>query len=120
MKKARNKRQAHYTRPAMRDWQGGETPMPVEKNCSKAADWVSDILAGLKIADGVEEGRIREGWKAVAGEFVAAQTEVISLKRGVLIPASAATGDAISSRAISRRAAAQSSSGDWEKCGKGS
>lgn len=85
MKKARNKRQAHYTRPAMRDWQGGETPMPVEKNCSKAADWVSDILAGLKIADGVEEGRIREGWKAVAGEFVAAQTEVISLKRGVLI-----------------------------------
>ena len=42
-------------------------------------------LGQLKIADGVEEGRIREGWKAVAGDFVAAQTEVISLKRGVLI-----------------------------------
>lgn len=59
--------------------------MPTEKNCSKAADWVSDILAGLKISEGIEESRIRDGWKAVAGDFVAAQTEVISLKRGVLI-----------------------------------
>ena len=59
--------------------------MPTEKNCSKAADWVSAILGGLKIADGIEEGRIREGWRAVAGDFIAAQTEVISLKRGVLI-----------------------------------
>ena len=59
--------------------------MPTEKNCSKAADWVGAVLGGLKIADGVEEGRIREGWKTVAGDFVAAQTEVISLKRGVLI-----------------------------------
>lgn len=59
--------------------------MPTEKNCTKAADWVSNILGSLKIADGVEEGRIREGWKAVAGDFVAAQTEVISLKRGVLV-----------------------------------
>ena len=59
--------------------------MPTEKNCSKAADWVSGILASLRIADGVEESQIREGWKKVAGDFVAAQTEVISLKRGVLI-----------------------------------
>ncbi|MGJ8724224.1 MAG: DUF721 domain-containing protein [Roseibacillus sp.] len=85
MKKSRDKRQVYSTRPVVRDWQGGDVPMPTEKNCSKAADWVSAILGGLKIADGVEEGRIREGWKAVAGDFVAAQTEVISLKRGVLV-----------------------------------
>lgn len=59
--------------------------MPTEKNCSKAGDWVDSILSSLKIADGIEEGRIREGWKAVAGEFVAGQTEVVSLKRGVLV-----------------------------------
>jgi hypothetical protein len=85
MKKARDKRKAHFTRPVLRDWQGGDTPMPTEKNCSKAADWVSSILAGLKVADGVEEGKIREGWKKVVGDFVANQTEVISLKRGVLV-----------------------------------
>ncbi len=85
MKKAREKRRAHYTRSVVRDWQGGETPMPTEKNCSKAADWVSDILAGFKMAEGVEEGQIRESWKKVAGDFVSTQTEVISLKRGVLL-----------------------------------
>ena len=85
MRKRGDKRQAHKTRAVVRDWQGGDTPMPTEKNCSKAADWVSGILAGLRIADGVEESQIREGWKKVAGDFVAAQTEVISLKRGVLI-----------------------------------
>lgn len=85
MRKPRDKRKPHFTKPVMRDWQGGDTPMPTEENCSKAADWVGNILAGLKISDGVDEGRIRQGWKKVAGEFVAAQTEVVSFKRGVLV-----------------------------------
>lgn len=85
MKKARQQRRTHFTPKVVYDWQGGATPMPTEKNCSKAGDWVDSILSSLKIADGIEEGRIREGWKAVAGEFVAGQTEVVSLKRGVLV-----------------------------------
>lgn len=85
MKKSQQRRRAHYTPKAVQDWQGGHTPMPSDLNCSKAADWVEKVLAGIKVSDGVEESRIREGWKAVAGEFVAAQTEVISLKRGILI-----------------------------------
>lgn len=85
MRKRADRRRAHFTRTVVRDWQGGETPLPTEKNCSKAADWVSDILAGLKVSEGIEEGQIRESWKKVAGDFVAAQTEVISFKRGVLV-----------------------------------
>ena len=44
MKKSRDRRQVHFTKSVVRDWQGGDTPMPVEKNCSKAADWVGAIL----------------------------------------------------------------------------
>ncbi|GHC65971.1 DUF721 domain-containing protein [Roseibacillus persicicus] len=85
MKKSFGKRKAHFTKRVVRDWQGGDTPMPTEENCSKAGDWVESILGSLKISDGLEEGRIRQSWKKVAGDFVAAQTEVISLKRGVLV-----------------------------------
>ena len=87
MKKSRQKRtrKAHYTSAVMRDWQGGTTPMPTDLNSSKAGDWVGGILAGFNLSDGIEESRIKEGWKAVAGDFVAAQTEVVSLKRGVLV-----------------------------------
>ena len=85
MRKPRDKRKVHRTRPVIRDWQGGDIPMPLEKNSSKAGDWVEGILSSLKLSDGLEEGRIRDGWKAVAGDFVAAQTEVLSLKRGVLL-----------------------------------
>ncbi|MDQ8190182.1 DUF721 domain-containing protein [Roseibacillus persicicus] len=85
MKKSFGKRKAHFTKRVVRDWQGGDTPMPTEENCSKAGDWVESILGSLKISDGLEEGRIRQSWKKVAGDFVAAQTEVVSLKRGVLV-----------------------------------
>lgn len=81
----RGKRKEFLTPQVMRDWQGALTPMPTERNCSQAGDWVPDILAGLRISEGVEEGQIREGWRKVAGDFVAAQTEVVSLKRGVLV-----------------------------------
>lgn len=79
------RRKGHYTPSVVRDWQGGNTPMPTDLNCSQAGDWVKTVLSGFKLGEGVEEEQIREGWKAVAGEFVAAQTEVISLKRGVLL-----------------------------------
>lgn len=69
----------------VRDWQQGDTPMPTEENSEKAAAFVSEILAGLRISEGVEESRIRDSWKVVAGDFVAAHTEVVSLKRGVLL-----------------------------------
>lgn len=85
MRKPFGKRRHHFTKAVVRDWQGGDTPMPTEENCSRAGDWIEGILGSLKISEGVEEGRIRQSWKKVAGDFIAAQTEVVSLKRGVLV-----------------------------------
>ena len=85
MRKRAPKRRVRKTPQVVRDWQQGDTPMSTEENSVKAAALVSDILAGLRISEGIEESRIRDGWKTVAGDFIAAQTEVISLKKGVLL-----------------------------------
>lgn len=85
MRKRFSKPRVHRTPEVVNDWQQGQTPMPTGENASIAADWVGAILAGLNLSEGLEESRIRDGWRVVAGDFVAAQTEVISLKKKVLV-----------------------------------
>ncbi|MEM9079314.1 MAG: DUF721 domain-containing protein [Verrucomicrobiota bacterium] len=54
-------------------------------NSTRAGDWVQGVLDRAKLSDGVEEGTLRESWGKIAGSFVSEQTEVLSLKRGVLV-----------------------------------
>ncbi|MBK1833395.1 DUF721 domain-containing protein [Roseibacillus ishigakijimensis] len=84
MRKRSQSRRVHVTRAVVRDWQGGETPMPTRKNCSQAKDWLEAILSQMPV-DGLEEERIRESWRSVVGDFVASQTEVVSLRHRVLL-----------------------------------
>lgn len=85
MRKRVFKPRLRRTPEVVNDWQQGQTPMPTGENASIAADWVESVLAGLNLAEGLEESKIRDGWRAVAGDFVAAQTEVVSLKKKVLV-----------------------------------
>lgn len=85
MRKRVFKPRLRRTPEVVNDWQQGQTPMPTGENASMAADWVESVLAGLNLAEGLEESKIRDGWRAVAGDFVAAQTEVVSLKKKVLV-----------------------------------
>lgn len=45
---------------------------------------MAGILEGLQLEEGIEESRLRGAWREVAGEFVAGQTEPVSLQKGVL------------------------------------
>lgn len=85
MRKRASRPTVRKTPQVMRDWQQGENPLPTGLNASKASDWVEAILSGLNLSEGLEESRIRDGWRVVAGDFVASQTEVVSLKRKVLV-----------------------------------
>ena len=64
-------------------WGAGERRDP-DRNVAAAGDFLTDILAKLRLQDGIEESKLRGAWKEVAGEFVAAQTEPVSFKKGVL------------------------------------
>jgi predicted nucleic acid-binding Zn ribbon protein len=83
--KPNRQRNQWVTPRAIRDWQQGETPLPTGLNSAHASDFLDNILSQLRLADGVEEGKLRESWRKVAGSFVAGQTEVVSLKHGVLM-----------------------------------
>ena len=68
----------------LEQWRGIGPPLDPEKNVSKAGDLLSGILAKLQLEEGIEESKLRGAWREVAGEFVAAQTEPVSLQKGVL------------------------------------
>ncbi len=51
---------------------------------STPGDLLGGILEDLRLREGIEESRIRDAWTEVAGEFVARQTEPVSLHQGVL------------------------------------
>ena len=79
----RNRRR-HSTHPAVFDWQKGPTPMPTTLNCSQANDWVDQILEKANLSFGVAEEELRKGWRQTVGDFIAGQSEIISLKHGLL------------------------------------
>ena len=65
-------------------WRGIGPPLDPNENVSRAGDLVSEILAKLQLEEGIDESQLRSAWREVAGEFVAAQTEPVSLQKGVL------------------------------------
>ena len=64
-------------------WGAGQRSDP-DKNVHAAGDFLADILAKLRLEDGIEESKLRGAWKEVAGEFIAGQTEPVSFRKGVL------------------------------------
>ena len=68
----------------LREFRGAGEPLDLERNMSTPADLLDGILKSLRLTEGIEESRLRNAWLEVAGEFVARQTEPVSLHQGVL------------------------------------
>ena len=68
----------------LREWRGVGEPLDLNQNVSKAADLLQSVLSQLNLNEGIEESRLRGAWKDVAGEFIAKQTEPVSLQDGIL------------------------------------
>ena len=68
----------------LREFRGAGEPLDPERNMSTPADLLDGILKSLRLTEGIEESRLRSAWLEVAGEFVARQTEPVSLYQGVL------------------------------------
>ncbi len=68
----------------VREWIGAPQPLDLNKNISEASEWIETILEKIGVSGGIEEERVIETWRELAGELVAGQTAPVSLRRGCL------------------------------------
>jgi predicted nucleic acid-binding Zn ribbon protein len=80
------KRSAHelIRSRVLREWRGMDEPLNLNANVHRAGDVIGEIMRVAGLTEGMEEGRLREIWSSVMGDFVAKCSEPVSLKRGCL------------------------------------
>lgn len=83
-RRSRKPRRNEAKERVLRAWRGGDLPLDLNENVSEAGDLIEGVLAGLKLGEGIAEEKLRAAWKDVAGEFISAQTEPVSLEKGIL------------------------------------
>ena len=69
----------------MLEWVGAGPPLDHNRNVSQAGEWLEGVLDAVGIRGGLEEERVIESWRELAGELVASQTSPVSLRRGCLL-----------------------------------
>lgn len=69
----------------MREWLGCDKPENLGENVTSAAAWVDGILKAQFFSDGLNEEEVKAAWKEIAGDFIGANTEPVSVKEGHLV-----------------------------------
>jgi len=82
---AKPKRREGIHEDLMREWLGCEKPLNLGVNISTAGDWVDEILKKQFFAENLNEEEVKAAWKEVAGDFIGAHTEPVSVKEGNLV-----------------------------------
>ncbi|MCW1884971.1 DUF721 domain-containing protein [Luteolibacter flavescens] len=81
---AKESRLEAIRRAVLRDWRGGEDPEHLDKRLHLPKEFLASILKQAGATEGIDEERLREMWKEVAGDFVARHATPVSLKAGCL------------------------------------
>lgn len=69
----------------LREWRGAEEPADLSAGIHLAEKFVAAILRSAGAEDGLHEDEVRATWKELAGDFIAAHTEPLSVKGGNLV-----------------------------------
>lgn len=69
----------------LREWRGADEPTDLNAGIHLAEKFVAAILRSAGAEDGLHEDEVRSTWKELAGDFIAAHTEPISVKGGNLV-----------------------------------
>ena len=68
----------------MRDWIGGHQPLDLNRNISQPEQYIEAILERVGMKGGLDEDRVKEAWRELAGEVIASQTEPVSVRKRCL------------------------------------
>jgi predicted nucleic acid-binding Zn ribbon protein len=69
----------------LREWRGGIDPPSPVRNIHQPSEFLAGLLKSVGLSDGIDEGRLKDSWSKVAGEFVSKHTVPESLRGGVLV-----------------------------------
>lgn len=75
-------RLAAMRRRVLREWRGCDDAVGSGANVRLAGEFLTGILAQTGTADGIDEARLREAWRALAGDLIASQCEPVGLRKG--------------------------------------
>lgn len=81
---AKESRLEAIRRAVLRDWRGGDDPAHPDERLHLPKDFLAAILRQAGATEGIDEERLREMWKEVAGDFIARHATPVSLKGGCL------------------------------------
>ena len=81
---AKESRLEAMRRAVLREWLGGEEPERLDSRLHVPKEFLAGILKAAGATEGIDEERLREMWKQVAGDFVARHATPVSLKGGCL------------------------------------
>lgn len=79
---AKESRLEAMRRAVLRDWRGGDDPAHLDERLHLPKEFLAAILKQAGATEGIDEERLREMWKDVAGDFVARHATPVSLKGG--------------------------------------
>lgn len=69
----------------LEEWRGGEEATDLNAGIHIAETFVAAILRAAGAEDGLNEEQVRATWKELAGEFIAAHTQPVSVSGGILM-----------------------------------
>lgn len=70
-------------RAVLREWRGGDEPIR-DDSVQDSKRFIQAALKSAGAADGIDEERLREAWREIAGDLVARHAMPDSLKKGCL------------------------------------
>ena len=69
----------------LREWRGCDEAPDLNEGIHLAEKFITAILRSAGAEDGLHEDQVRAAWKELAGDFIAAHTEPVSVKNGHLV-----------------------------------
>jgi predicted nucleic acid-binding Zn ribbon protein len=63
----------------------GYGPPPVPRTARRVGDCLAPVLSALGLADRLHESEVLDAWRGLVGDFLAAHSQPMQLKSGVLL-----------------------------------
>jgi hypothetical protein len=78
-------RLSDISRQILSEWRGCDEALDLNAGVRRADQFISAILSSAGFQDGIHEDELRAAWKELAGEFIARNSEPLSVKGGHLV-----------------------------------
>lgn len=69
----------------LREWRGGDEAPDLNAGIHRAGQFITAILRSAGVQDGIHEDELRAAWKELAGDFIARNSQPVSVKGGHLV-----------------------------------